>query len=129
MALFFFIVLLSDVKFTINAFLGALSLENFVDKNNIIPLITVSGTLFAYFSIVILSFGDFSRYVENENQLKKGNLTLILNLIIFSFFSLFILSISFVSKSLIFSNGISSKKPLTPAKIETTCSATVNGEY
>ena len=35
MALFFFIVLLSDVKFTVNAFLGALSLENFVDKNNI----------------------------------------------------------------------------------------------
>ena len=53
-------------------------------------MITVSGTLFAYFSIVILSFGDFSRYVENENQLKKGNLTLILNLIIFSFFVLFI---------------------------------------
>ena len=90
MALFFFIVLLSDVKFTVNAFLNTLSFENFADKNNIIPLITVSGTLFAYFSIVILSFGDFSRYVENENQLKKGNLTLILNLIIFSFFALFI---------------------------------------
>ncbi len=90
MALFFFIVILSDVKLTFNAFLSALSFENFANKNNIIPLITVSGTLFAYFSIVILSFGDFSRYVENENQLKKGNLTLILNLIIFSFFALFI---------------------------------------
>ena len=54
------------------------------------PLLTVTGTIFAYFSIVILSFGDFSRYVKNEKELKKGNLSLILNLIIFSFFALFI---------------------------------------
>jgi len=46
--------------------------------------------VFAYFSIVILSFGDFSRYVKDINELKKGNLSLILNLIIFSFFALFI---------------------------------------
>ena len=65
-------------------------MENFIDKNNFIPLITVTGTIFAYFSIVILSFGDFSRYVKNEKELKKGNLSLILNLIIFSFFALFI---------------------------------------
>ena len=32
---------------------------------------TVAGTIFAYFSIVILSFGDFSRYVRNEKELKK----------------------------------------------------------
>ena len=48
--------------------------------------------VFAYFSIIILSFGDFSRYVKSESQLKKGNLTLILNLIIFSFAALFIVS-------------------------------------
>ena len=60
------------------------------DKNNLAPLITVVGTIFAYFSIVILNYGDFSRYVKNENELKKGNLSLILNLIIFSFFAVFI---------------------------------------
>ena len=87
---FFFIVFLSDVKFTTNAFLNTLNFNNFIDKNNLAPLITVTGTLFAYFSIVILSFGDFSRYVKNEKELKKGNLSLILNLIIFSFFALFI---------------------------------------
>ena len=27
--------------------------------------------MFAYFSIVIVNFGDFSRYVKNENELKK----------------------------------------------------------
>ena len=60
--------------------------------NNLGPVITVAGTTFAYFAIVILSFGDFSRYVKSENELKKGNLSLILNLIIFSFLALFIVA-------------------------------------
>ena len=63
-----------------------------MNKNNFVPLITVTSTVFAYFSIIILNFGDFSRYVKSESQLKKGNLTLILNLIIFSFAALFIVS-------------------------------------
>ena len=46
--------------------------------------------MFAYFSVLILSLGDFTRYVKNLSELKKGNLSLIINLIIFSFFSLFI---------------------------------------
>ena len=90
--LFFLSVLLSDVKITSQAFLNLLNTENFLDKNNFGPLITVTSTVFAYFSIVILSFGDFSRYVKNESQLKKGNLSLILNLIIFSLSALFIVS-------------------------------------
>ena len=92
MIFFFFSVLLSDVKFTSGAFLNILDLSNFIDKNNLGPLITVAGTTFAYFVIIILSFGDFSRYVKNESELKKGNFSLILNLIIFSFFALFIVS-------------------------------------
>ncbi len=90
MVLFFFIVLLSDVKLTLNAFLDTLNFTNFSNTDNFIPLITVTGTLFAYFSIVIVSFGDFSRYVKSEKQLKKGNISLLLNLIIFSFFALFV---------------------------------------
>ncbi len=92
MILFFFTVFLSDVKFTTQSFLNILSFENFLNKNNLGPLVTVAGTVFAYFSIVILSFGDFSRYVKNESELKKGNISLILNLIIFSFFALFIVA-------------------------------------
>ena len=92
MILFFFSIFLTDVKFTSKAFLNILDLNNFFDKNNIGPLLTVIGTTFAYFSIIILSFGDFSRYVKNENELKKGNISLILNLIIFSFFVIFIVS-------------------------------------
>ena len=88
--LFFFSVFLSDVKFTSKAFITILDLSNFVDKNNFAPLITIAGTMFAYFSIVILSFGDFSRYVKNESELKRGNISLLLNLLIFSFFAVFI---------------------------------------
>ena len=71
MAIFFFAVLLNDVKLTSKVFINAFNIENFFDKNNFVPLITVTGTIFAYFSIIILSFGDFSRYVKNENELKK----------------------------------------------------------
>ena len=92
MILFFFIILLSDVKFTSQAFLNILDLGNFFDKENLFPIITVAGTIFAYFSIIILTYGDFSRYFKNDKELKKGNLSLILNLIIFSFFTLFIVS-------------------------------------
>jgi len=92
MIFFFFIVLLSDVKSTTQAFLDVLSIGNFFNINNLAPLLTVAGTIFAYFSIVIVSFGDFSRYVKNEKDLKKGNLSLILNLIIFSFLSVFIVT-------------------------------------
>ncbi len=87
---FFFVILLNDVKSTSKAFIEILNYKNFIDKNNIWPLITIVGTVFAYFSILLLNFGDFSRYVKNEKELQKGNLSLILNLIIFSFFSVFI---------------------------------------
>ena len=90
MILFFFSIFLSDVKVTIKAFIDILNYKNFLDINNIAPLLTVAGTIFAYFSIIIISFGDFSRYVKDEENLKKGNLSLILNLIIFSFFAVFI---------------------------------------
>ena len=90
MLIFFLTVFLYDVKVTSSAFIDIFSINNFFDKSNIAPLITVVGTIFAYFSIVILNYGDFSRYVKNENELKKGNLTLILNLLLFSFFAVFI---------------------------------------
>jgi NCS1 family nucleobase:cation symporter-1 len=90
MLLFFLIVLLYDVKLVSIAFVDIFSLTNVYDKNNIAPLITVAGTIIAYFSVVIVNYGDFTRYVKNENELKKGNLSLILNLLIFSFFAVFI---------------------------------------
>ena len=90
MLIFFFGVLLSDVKLTSQAFYELLDYKNLLDNDNIFALLTVAGSIFAYFSIIIVSFGDFSRYVKNEDELKKGNLSLIANLIIFSVFSVFI---------------------------------------
>jgi len=90
MLLFFLTVLLYDVKVVSTAFADIFSINNIFEKNNLAPLITVVGTVFAYFSIVIVNYGDFSRYVKNENELKKGNLCLILNLLLFSFFAVFI---------------------------------------
>jgi len=102
MLLLFIVVLLYDVKTVSGAFADIFTLNNVIDKKNIVPLITVAGTIFAYFSITIVNYGDFSRYVKNENELKKGNLSLILNLLIFSFFSVFIVigSDIFLNKNL-----------------------------
>ena len=90
MLLFFLVVLLLDVKIVYQAFADIFIFDNIFVKSNVIPLITVAGSIFAYFSLIITNYGDFSRYVRNENELKKGNLSLILNLIIFSFFAVFI---------------------------------------
>ncbi len=64
--------------------------ESIFSKENIVPIVTIAGTIFAYFSIVIVNFGDFSRYVKNEKELNIGNLSLLLNLIIFSLLSVLI---------------------------------------
>jgi len=102
MLLFFLVVLLNDVRVVSAAFVDIFSLSNVLDKNNIAPLVTVAGTIFAYFSITIVNYGDFSRHVKNENELKKGNVSLILNLLIFSFFTVFIIigSDIFLNKNL-----------------------------
>ena len=102
MLLFFLTILLYDVKIVSTAFANIFSLSNVFDENNIVPLLTVAGTIFAYFSVTIVNYGDFSRYVKNESELKKGNLSLILNLLIFSFFAVFIVigSDIFLNKNL-----------------------------
>jgi NCS1 family nucleobase:cation symporter-1 len=90
MLLFFLVVILYEYEYVTQAFLDIFIFENVLTQDNILPLITVAGTIFAYFSVVIVNFGDFSRYVKDEKELKKGNLSLITNLIIFSFFAVFI---------------------------------------
>ena len=39
-----------------------------------------------YFAAVVINFGDFARFVKNEDEMKKGNLWgLVGNVIFFSF--------------------------------------------
>ena len=90
MLFFVLVILLYEYNYVTQAFSEIFVFQNILIKDNIMPLTTVAGTIFAYFSIVIVNFGDFSRYVKNENELKKGNLSLILNLLIFSLFAIFI---------------------------------------
>ncbi len=87
----FLIMVISEYYLSLsNSFKTLLIYEDIFSKENIVPIITIAGTIFAYFSIVIVNFGDFSRYVKNEKELNIGNLTLLLNLIIFSLLSVLI---------------------------------------
>ena len=99
----FLIIIISENYIAVSqSFKDLLIYENFLSRENIIPIITIAGTIFAYFSIVILNFGDFSRYVKNEKELNFGNLSLILNLIIFSLFSVLIV----IGTDLIFNKNL-----------------------
>ena len=90
--LILFCAIIASTNFVdvVDSFKDLLVFDNVISKSNISPFLTVFGTMFAYFSIVIVNFGDFSRFVKNENELKKGNLSLLINLILFSIFAIFI---------------------------------------
>lgn len=53
--------------------------------------VAVVGTMVAYFAAVVINYGDFSRFVKSEKQMKLGNfLGLPVSLALFSFLALFI---------------------------------------
>jgi len=90
MILFLGLIFSENQKYVYESFKDMLIFENIYTKESIMTIFTVAGTIFSYFSILIMNFGDFSRYVKNESELKKGNLSLFLNLILFSLFSVLI---------------------------------------
>ena len=87
----FFMILISENYNEIkNSFNDLFQNNDVYNKENLIAVLSIAGTFFAYFSIVIVNFGDFSRYAKNESEVNKGNLSLFLNLIIFSFLAVFL---------------------------------------
>lgn len=53
--------------------------------------IAIFGTMVAYFAAVVINFGDFSRFVSDEQQMRKGNLWgLVGNVVVFSFIALMV---------------------------------------
>ena len=85
----FFIILIRENYNEILELTSILFENNIIySKENLIALLSVAGTFFAYFSIIIVNFGDFSRYAKSESDLNKGNLSLFLNLLIFSFLAI-----------------------------------------
>ncbi len=84
--IFFFVMLVADNSTQIFQSLKSNTTNtNLISKSNIVPFFILTGTIFSYFSIILLNFGDFSRYVKTSRDLKIGNLFLFLNMIVFSF--------------------------------------------
>tara|TARA_B100000686_G_scaffold24601_1_gene23327 strand:+ start:6 stop:1322 length:1317 start_codon:yes stop_codon:yes gene_type:complete len=53
--------------------------------------LAIFGTMVAYFAAVVINFGDFSRFVKNESEMRKGNLWgLPGNIVLFSFIALMV---------------------------------------
>ena len=72
--IFFIILIRENYNEIIDASSGLFENNIIYNKENLIALLSVAGTFFAYFSIVIVNFGDFSRYAKNESEV---NLSLI----------------------------------------------------
>ena len=84
--IFFFVMLIAENSTQIFQSLKSNTTStNLISKSNVMPFFILTGTIFSYFSIVLLNYGDFSRYVKTSRDLKIGNLFLFLNMIIFSF--------------------------------------------
>ncbi len=103
LTIFLIILIKENFNDILKTSLGLFENNNLYNKENLIALLSITGTFFAYFSIVIVNFGDFSRYAKSENEVNKGNLSLFLNLLIFSFLviSIVIGSSVFFEKNLI----------------------------
>ena len=89
--LLFFVVLIADPElFVMETFISKINLESGFTDFQLKNMIGITGTLFAYFSILIMNFGDYSRYVKSPQELLKGNLSLVVSTIIYSFLLLVI---------------------------------------
>ncbi|MDP5308056.1 NCS1 family nucleobase:cation symporter-1 [Paracoccus spongiarum] len=61
------------------------------DRGAVAGFIAVVGTMVAYFAAVVINFGDFSRFVKTEGQMRTGNFWgLPVSMAFFSFIALFI---------------------------------------
>jgi NCS1 family nucleobase:cation symporter-1 len=43
------------------------------DDNALQPFLAIFGTMVAYFAAVVVNYGDFSRFVRTERQMRRGN--------------------------------------------------------
>ena len=61
------------------------------EGGSISAFLAIFGTMVAYFAAVVINFGDFSRFVKNEKEMKKGNFWgLPGNIVLFSFIALIV---------------------------------------
>ena len=88
LTIFFIMVIGENYNELVKSLILSTKIPNPIAKENLSPLFYVTGTMFTYFSILVVSYGDFSRYAKNNKEMYFGNFGLIINLIIFSFFAL-----------------------------------------
>ena len=80
--------LLSEVG---NIFSGGQRSGGFEGLGSFAAFLAVFSIMVGYFAAVVINFGDFARFVKNENEMKKGNLWgLVGNVVLFSFITLMI---------------------------------------
>ena len=80
--------LLSEVG---NIFSGGERSGGFEGLGSFGAFLAVFSIMVGYFAAVVINFGDFARFVKNENEMKKGNLWgLVGNVVFFSFITLMI---------------------------------------
>ncbi|MGC3874060.1 NCS1 family nucleobase:cation symporter-1 [Halomonas sp. GXIMD04776] len=61
------------------------------EGSDLSAFLAITGTMIAYFAAVVINFGDFTRFVRSEREMKLGNLLgLPLNVAFFSFIALII---------------------------------------
>jgi len=61
------------------------------DGGTLSAFLAIVGTMIAYFAAVVINYGDFSRFVKSESEMRKGNLTgLPLNIAFFSLIALIV---------------------------------------
>ena len=74
-----------------NIFSGGARSGGFEGLGSFGAFLAVFSIMVGYFAAVVINFGDFARFVKNENEMKKGNLWgLVGNIIFFSFITLMI---------------------------------------
>ena len=88
LAIFLIMIIGENYNELVKSLILSTKIPNPIAKENLSPLFYVTGTMFTYFSILVVSYGDFSRYAKNKKEMYFGNFGLIINLIIFSFFAL-----------------------------------------
>jgi len=80
--------LLSEVG---NIFSGGARSGGFEGLGSFGAFLAVFSIMVGYFAAVVINFGDFARFVKNEDEMKKGNLWgLVGNVVFFSFITLMI---------------------------------------
>ena len=74
-----------------NIFSGGARSGGFEGLGSFGAFLAVFSIMVGYFAAVVINFGDFARFVKNEDEMKKGNLWgLVGNVVFFSFITLMI---------------------------------------